>query len=380
MTQQQTTIKTGNIVLNTIGSNTKSDQPVVALREPNEQEIVILETIRNNINIKDTGSIIKYGTEAQQQITQFADTVLNKVKTKDVGATGKQLTEMIDEMKRIDFGSIKSNDGFLAKLPIIGYWMKRGIQNFVGDFSNVQDKVLELMNLMENQEKILIKDIEMFDSFYDQTLQFVRNLELFIMAGEDKLVELHKELEVMKARSDETKDHLDAQQYSDMFKAVDRFEKRIHNLKISRIASINSGAHIRIAQEADRMSIEDINDIVNNTIPLWKNQFVMAISLMNTEKAIQINKTVKDYTNKQYVENAKKLSSVVTQIESEYRRGILDIESLKEVNKLTIDTIQKSLNIHKEAAVKRQEAEKQLIIMEDEIKQALTDAHNKGGL
>ncbi len=378
---QTTTINQDNaVLLHSMSNQDKSKQTMTVLRQPNEQEIQVVNNIKQNINIEDTGSIIKYGTEAQVQITQFADQVLDKVKTKDSGETGKQLTEMLDEMKKIDFDSVKSSDGFLARLPIIGDWVQKGIKGVVGDFSTVQDKVIELMKSMEKQENILIKDIQMFDDFYQQNLNFVRNIELFIIAGEEKLVDLRNEVEELKVLAEQTQDPLDAQKYSDKFKAVDRFEKRLHNLKISRIASINSGSHIRIAQEADKMSVEDINDIINNTIPLWKKQFVMAISLANTEKAIKVNKTVKDYTNKQYVENAAKLHSVVEQLSSEYKRGILDIESLREVNKLTIQTIQKSLDIHKDANSKRKEAEKQLVMMEDEIKQALTDANNKGGL
>lgn len=306
--------------------------------------------------------------------------VLQHVKTKDVGQAGKDLEDMISEMNSINFESIKKSDGFMANLPVIGYWMKKGIKNFVGDFSNVQEKLGELMRTMNSQETVLTKDIQMFDGFYAQTIQFVRNLELFIIAGEESLVDLRAEVERLKQEAETTQDPLDAQKYSDKFKAVDRFEKRLNNLKISRIASINSSTHIRIAQEADKMIIEDINDIIHNTIPLWKNQFVMAISLMNSEKALKINKTVKDYTNKQYVDNAKKLNGLVNMIGEEYSRGILDIASLQEVNKLTIETIQKSLTIHKDAAVKRKEAEKQLAIMEDDIKKALTDASSKGGI
>jgi len=360
--------------------NTMAKEPSTVLRKPNEQEVAIVESIRKNINIEDTGAIIKFGTEAQAQISQFADVILQNVKTKDVGQAGKDLEAMISEMNSINFNSIKASDGFMAKLPVIGYWMKRGVQSFIGDFSNVQEKLGELLRTMNSQEAVLTKDIQMFDGFYAQTIQFIRNLELYILAGEDSLVELKQEVERLRVEAETTQDPLDAQKFSDKFKAVDRFEKRINNLKISRIASINSGTHIRIAQEADKMIIEDINDIIHNTIPLWKNQFLIAITLMNSEKALQINKTVKDYTNKQYVDNAKKLNGLVDMISSEYSRGILDIASLQEVNKLTIETIQKSLTIHKDAAVKRKEAEKQLAIMEDDIKKALTDASNKGGI
>lgn len=356
------------------------NEPTAVLRKPNEQEIAIVESIKGGIDISNTTATIKYGTEAQAQITQFTDVVLQHVKTKDVGQAGKDLEAMIGEMNSINFESIKKTDGFMANLPVIGYWMKKGIKNFVGDFSSVQEKLTELMRTMNGQEGILSKDIQMFDGFYAQTMQFVRNLELYIIAGEESLVDLRQEVERLKVEAETTQDPLDAQKYSDMFKAVDRFEKRINNLKISRIASINSGTHIRIAQEADKMIVEDISDIIHNTIPLWKHQFVMAISLMNSEKALKINKTVKDYTNKQYVDNAKKLNGLVNMIGEEYSRGILDIASLQEVNKLTIETIQKSLTIHKDAAVKRKEAEKQLAIMEDDIKKALTDASSKGGI
>lgn len=358
---------------------TGNDQKQV-IRTPNEQEVAIVASIKSGIDISNTSATIKYGTEAQAQITQFTETILQKVKTKDVGQAGKDLEAMIGEMNSINFESIKKSDGFMANLPVIGYWMKKGISNFVGDFSNVQEKLGELMRTMDSQETVLIKDIQMFDGFYAQTMQFVRNLELYILAGKESIVDLKLQVDELKVKAETTQDPLDAQKYSDMFKAVDRFEKRINNLEISRIASINSGTHIRIAQEADKMIVEDINDIIHNTIPLWKNQFVMAISLMNSEKALKINKTVKDYTNKQYVDNAKKLNGLVNMIGEEYSRGILDIASLQEVNKLTIETIQKSLSIHKEAAVKRKESEKQLAIMEDDIKKALTDASNKGGI
>lgn len=361
-------------------STVPTDGPKTVLKPASGQEIQFIENIKNNINIEDTTSIIKYGTEAQTAIANFTDGVLQHVKTKDVGETGKHLEAMIDEMNSISFDSIKASDGFMANLPIIGYWVKKGVKKITGDFSTVQSKVVELMTTMSGQETILAKDIKMFDDFYNQTLDFVRNLELFIMAGELKVVDLKKEVEELKVIAEQTQDHLDAQKWSDKFKAVDRFERRLHNLKISRIASINSGSHIRMAQEADKMLIEDINDIINSTIPLWKNQFVMAISLLNSEKALKINKTVKDYTNKQYVDNANKLNGLVSQLGEEYQRGILDIDSLEQVNKLTIDTIQKSLSIHKNASVKRGEAEKRLTLMEDELKDALTDASAKGGL
>jgi uncharacterized protein YaaN involved in tellurite resistance len=347
------------------------------MKPANEQEQQIIVQIKDNINLDDSNSIIRYGVEAQSNISSFTDSILQKVKTSQVGEGGKYLEQMIDEMNKIDFSSVR-DDSFMSKLPIIGYWMKKGLKSFTGDFENVQSKINELITMMKNHDNILNSDIKMYDDFYMKTLEYTRNLELFIIAGREKLVDLRQEVAELKAKFEETKDPLDAQMYTDKFKAVDRFEKRLHNLEITRIASINSGGQIRLAQEGNKMLVEDIVDVLHNTLPLWKNQFVMAVALVNSKKALQLTKTVKDYTNKQYVENAKSLNQIANDLGENYSRGILDIETLQEVNNLTISSIKKTLVIQKEAAEKRKIASIELEKMENQIKDALVDAKNQG--
>lgn len=347
------------------------------MKPANEQEQQVIVQIKDNINLDDSNSIIRYGVEAQSNISSFTDSILQKVKTVQVGEGGKYLEQMIDEMNKIDFSSVR-DDSFMSKLPIIGYWMKKGLKSFTGDFENVQSKINELITMMKNHDNILNSDIKMYDDFYIKTLEYTRNLELFIIAGREKLVDLRQEVAELKAKFEETKDPLDAQMYTDKFKAVDRFEKRLHNLEITRIASINSGAQIRLAQEGNKMLVEDIVDVLHNTLPLWKNQFVMAVALVNSKKALQLTKTVKDYTNKQYVENAKSLNQIANDLGENYSRGILDIETLQEVNNLTISSIKKTLVIQKEAAEKRKIASIELEKMENQIKDALVDAKNQG--
>lgn len=373
-TQNALTLNT----LNTIKIDSSKENRAV-IKSPNEDEKNIVSEIKNSIDINETSSIIRYGVQAQEDISSFTDTVLQKVKVSQVGEGGKYLEEMIEEMNKIDFNSIKQSDGILAKLPIISYWMKKGIKNLTGDFETVQAKLNELITTMKQHDIVLNNDITMYDGFYANTLNYTRNLELFILAGRDKIVELREEVNRLKSVYDTTGDPLDAQIFNDMFKAVDRFDKRLHNLEITRIASINSGAQIRLAQEGNKMLVEDIVDVLHNTLPLWKNQFVMAVALVNTEKALKLTKTVKDYTNKQYVENAKKLNQLVTDLGENYGRGILDISSLQEVNNMTIGAIQKTLVIHKEAAQKRIAAGAELAKMENQIKDALIDAKNQGG-
>ncbi len=347
------------------------------MKPATEQEQQVIVQIKDNINLDDSNSIIRYGIEAQSNISSFTDSILQKVKTVQVGEGGKYLEQMIDEMNKIDFSSVRE-DSFMSKLPIIGYWMKKGLKSFTGDFENVQSKINELITMMKNHDNILNSDIKMYDDFYTKTLEYTRNVELFIIAGREKLVDLKQEVADLKAKYEETKDPLDAQMYTDKFKAVDRFEKRLHNLEITRIASINSGAQIRLAQEGNKMLVEDIVDVLHNTLPLWKNQFVMAVSLVNSKKALQLTKTVKDYTNKQYVENAKSLNQIANDLGENYSRGILDIETLQEVNNLTISSIKKTLVIQKEASEKRRVASMELEKMENQLKDALIDAKNQG--
>lgn len=350
---------------------------VAAVKEPNPQEMQIVENILKGINIKDTNSIISFGIEAQESITDFTDTILDTVKTKDLSGAGENLQKMIDEMQSIDFSSIKATDGFIANLPIIGAWAKKGIRSFVGDFETVSDKVVTMASTLKNQAVVISKDISILDELFDNNLDFVRKLELFIIAGTQKLEELKQEVKELQEIAKASQDPLDSQQYSDLAKAVERFDKRINNLKISRMVAIQAAVQIRLAQESDKMIVEDITDIVHNTVPMWKRQFVVAISLAKQEKALKISKTVKDFTNKQYLDNATKLNALMDQVNESFARGILDIDVMKEVNKMTIDTIKKSLDTHKIAKGKRAEAEKELILMEEDLKKALLDASNK---
>lgn len=372
-----TILKTNNQLI-TIDASKSQDTKAV-IKPANEQEVSILQEIKKSIDIKNTSSTILYGVEAQEAISSFTDSVLEKVKVSQVGEGGKYLEQMIEEMNKIDFNSVKNSDSIFAKLPIIGYWMKKGIKTLTGDFETVKSKLNELILTMKEHKEIMNSDISMYDTFYSNTLNYTRNLELFILAGREQLIELKTQVEDLRKVYEETSDPLDAQNYNDLFKAVDRFDKRLNNLEITRIASINSGAQIRLAQEGNKMLVEDIVDVLNNTLPLWKNQFVMAVALVNTEKALKLTKTVKDYTNKQYVENAKKLNQIVSDLGENYSRGILDISSLQEVNNMTIGAIQKTLSIHKEAAEKRKLAGVELAKMENQIKDALTDAKKQGG-
>lgn len=359
---------------------TFNNSVVASIKDLNQQELETVDIIQKSINIKDTTSTITFGTQAQEDITKFTDTILSTVKAKDLSGAGENLQKMIDEMKSIDFSSIKASDGFLANLPVIGDWMKKGLRSYLGDFETVSDKISGMLKTLDGQKNVIVHDIDVLDKLYASNLTFVRNLELFIFAGTQKLVEFETEAARLQQLARETQDPLDAQNYSDFQKSIGRFEKRITNLKSSRLVAIQAAGQIRLAQESDKMIVEDIIDVIHNTVPMWKRQFIIAISLSKQEKALQISTTVKDYTNLQYKDNATKLSNLVDEVSASFERGILDVSTMKEVNQLTIDTIKKSLDVYKNAKVKRIEVEKELVAMENDLKTSLLEASNINNL
>ncbi len=340
-----------------------------------EQEKNQVMAIKKDINLSDSANIIKYGVEAQKDITAFTDKMLSKVKLKDLGGVGETLQEMIISMEGVDIKKVES-DSILSRLPIIGDILFTTFKKFVGGFDTVNNKIEELVRLLNNHDSALVADIAMLDDMYMENLNLLRNLEVYILAGEEVLVESKKQLEELKKKAEETNDPADVQSFKDAKQSIERFEKRIYNLKIARHTCIQSAPQIRLAQEGDKMLLEDIQDVIHNTIPLWKRQFMMAISAYQQEKSLRVTKNVKDYTNKQYEQTAKTLEELSIQIAENFQRGILDINTLENVNSITINAIKKTLEIQKEGKIKRQEAEKSLIRMENELKESLMQVMN----
>lgn len=160
---------------------TFNNSVVASIKDLNQQELETVDTIQKSINIKDTTSTITFGTQAQEDITKFTDTILSTVKAKDLSGAGENLQKMIDEMKSIDFSSIKASDGFLANLPVIGDWMKKGLRSYLGDFETVSDKISGMLKTLDGQKNVIVHDIDVLDKLYASNLTFVRNLELFIL-------------------------------------------------------------------------------------------------------------------------------------------------------------------------------------------------------
>lgn len=336
-----------------------------------EDEQKVVEDLKSSFDVKSTTNMLTFGVPAQQSVAQFADKLLSKIKSKDSGSVGVALNELINQLNSIDLEQIKKSQSFWGKLPILGIWLRQGVKVLLGDLESVKTKVSELVGHLQAQEQLLLKDITMFDAFYNENLGFIKNLELYIVAGEKIVAEMRESALLYENKYLQTNDPLDAQHYKDLKEQIELFSKRLHNLSLTRLSAIQTCVNVRVAQQADKILINDINDILNNTLMLWKSQFVIAIGLMHTEKALKTSKSIKDFTNAQYINNAKTLNQLIDSLKENYERGVLDIATLEEVNKLTINSIEKSVQMYKEAQQKRALAETSMIQMEQEIKQSL---------
>jgi uncharacterized protein YaaN involved in tellurite resistance len=320
----------------------------------------------------DSVATITFGKDALERITAFSDKVLADVRGRDLGEAGDVLESMVSEMEGARFDQLKA-DSFLTKLPLIGE-LFQSFGKFARGFDRVKDRLDALERKLRAQEARLTEDIGRLDGLYEENLILLKELDTCIYAAHDRLERLtREEIPALEAKARQSGDAIDAQTHRDWLQAAARLEKRLGNLRSIRLATIQTAPQIRLSQEANKMLMEDIQDIVHNTIPLWKRQFLIAISNHEKEKALRVTQAVKDYTNQQYVQNAEKLQALEEQIAANYQRGILDLDSLKEVNRLTIETLRATLNHYQEGRRQRAEAERVISHSEEALKQALLE-------
>ncbi|WP_299013982.1 toxic anion resistance protein [uncultured Photobacterium sp.] len=345
----------------------------VRLSEAERQKAIALS---EQLNPFDTVSTLVFGKEALQSITAFSDRVLADVRAKDTGDAGDILHAMVTNMSSSQFDEL-GKESFLSRLPLIGE-LFHSFGKFVKGFDTIKALLDELANKLEAQEVKLVQDIHQLDGLYDENLALLHQLDIYIHAGNHRLEKLKNvELIELKEKADQSVDPLDSQAFRDALQVMSRLEKRIHNLSLARMAAIQTAPQIRLSQEGNKMLMEDIQDIIHNTLPLWKRQFLIAISNFEKEKALKVTRAVKDYTNKQYIRNAEKLKALEEQISENYQRGILDIESLQTVNQLMIETLKNTLSHVKEGRIKRQQAGKALEQAETDLKFALQETFDE---
>ena len=342
-----------------------------------DDEKKAIDTFLEKIDVKNTTQILQFGASAQNNISKFSDTVLQDVRTRSTGEVGNLLSNLVGEIKEFD-----SDVPTEEKKGILGIFnsAKKQMEKLLAKYNKVENNISTIENQLENHKLQMMKDIAIFDNMYEQNLQYFKELSLYIIAGEKKLEELRNvTLPELQKVAEETKEQADAQAVNDMIATINRFEKRIYDLKTTRIISIQMAPQIRLIQNNDSELVEKIQSSLINTIPLWKNQIVIALGITNAKNALGAQKQVNEMTNEMLKKNSELLKQGTIDIAEQSEKAVVDVETLQKTNKDIIDTLDKVLEIHENGKVKRQEAEQQLEQIEGELKDKLLEIKIESG-
>ena len=337
-----------------------------------EQEKAAVLAFVDRIDIHNSETVLKYGNAAQMKISQFSDKILEDVKTKDTGAISDMLTELVAELKGFDVDEGKRG-GFL------GLFKKAGLNltQLKAKYDKVEENVMEIVNALTGHQKQLIADAAMLDELYKQNEQYYHELTLYIIAGELKLKRLREEeLPPLLAKAQETANPADAQAASDFSQLIERFDKRIHDLKLTRMVSVQMGPQIRLMQTNDNVLAERIQSTIANTIPLWKSQMVISMGMQHAEEALKAQKAVTDMTNELLRSNAERLKVGTIETAKEAERGVVDLETIRTANTALIDTLNEVQKIQREGAMKRAEASMELGRLEKQLRDKVLEIGN----
>ena len=334
---------------------------------PAEQAAV--RDFSEKIDIKNTDQIMNYGSAAQKNISEFSDAALSSVKTKNLGECGDMLSELVVELKGLNFDE-EEKKGFLGLF-------KKASQTIAekkAQFDKAEVNVDKIVEELEKHEITLMKDISMMDKMYEKNEEYMKELTMYILAGKLKIEHLRNvELPEYVAKAKETGLPEDAQAANDFANLIGRFEKKIHDLELTRTISVQMAPQIRMVQNNDSLMAEKIRSSIVNTIPLWKNQMVLALSLYHSEQAMQAQRNVTDVTNELLMKNAKALHQGSVNVAKESERGIVDMETLKQTNLELIATLDEVRQIQDDGRARRAQAEDELARIEGELKDKLLE-------
>ena len=336
-----------------------------------EEEKTAIDNFLGKIDISNTAQVLQFGASAQNNISKFSDTVLKDVKTKNSGEVGDLLGDLVVEIKDFDAG-IPTEE----KKGIFGIFnsVKKQIQKIIAKYDKVENNISKIEKQLQDHKLQMMKDIAIFDTMYEKNLEYFKELSLYIIAGEKKLEQLQNVvLPELRKKAEESGEQTDAQVVNDMVATINRFEKRIYDLKTTRIISIQMAPQIRLIQNNDSELVEKIQSSIINTIPLWKNQVVIALGLTNAKNALEAQKEVSETTNEMLKKNSEILKQGTIEVAEESEKAIVNVETLQKTNKDIIETLDKVLEIHKNGKIKRDEAEQELVKIEVELKEKLKE-------
>jgi len=336
------------------------------------EELAKVREFAQKIDITNSGQILQYGAASQQKMSQFSESALANVRAKDMDEVGKMITGLVVELK--GFSSDEDKKGFL------GIFKKAGnkMVEIKARYDTVEKNVDNITNVLEKHKVTLLKDITMLDKLYEQNLAYFKELTMYILAGRQKLAEVTAtELPALQNKAKESGTMEDAQAANQFADMCNRFDKKIHDLDLTRTISLQMAPQIRMVQNNDSVMVEKIHSSIVNTIPLWKNQMVLTLGLVHSKKALETQRKVTDMTNDLLRKNADMLKTGTVEIAKEAERGIVDIETLKHTNQSLISTLDEVMQIQEDGKKKRREAEVELTKIETELKNKLLEVKSK---
>ena len=339
------------------------------LSKLSEAEQNAVRSFSQQIDVSNAEQIMNYGSAAQKNISEFSDAALSSVKTKDLGQVGDMLSSLVVELQGLNFDT-EEKRGFLGLFKKAG----QSIAELKAQFAKAETNVDKIVESLEKHEIVLMKDISLMDRMYQRNQEYMKELTMYILAGKLKIEQLRSvELPAMLEKARETGLPEDAQAANDFANLIGRFEKKIHDLELTRTISVQMAPQIRMVQNNDSLMAEKIRSSIVNTIPLWKNQMVMAMSLYHSEQAMKAQRQVTDTTNQLLMKNAETLRQGTVGIAQESERGIVDMETLKKTNMELIAALDEVRRIQDDGRARRAQAEEELGRIEGELKQKLLE-------
>ena len=334
----------------------------------NEAEKKMVNEFAKKIDISDSQLVLQYGAAAQKSVASFSESALNNVRNKDLGEIGDTLTSLTVELKSL--GQEEEEKG------LFGFFKKAGnrMETMKVQYSKAEVNVEKIARELEQHQRVLMKDIAMFDQMYELNLKYYKELTMYIIAGKKRLAEIQSgQLEELRKKAEASGAQEDAQAYNDLAQMCNRFEKKLHDLELTRMVSIQMGPQTRMLQNNDSLMVEKIQSSLVNTIPLWKSQMVLSLGLEHSRQATAAQSAVTNMTNELLQKNADMLKMGTIETAKEAERSVVDIQTLQHTNQQLISTLDEVMKIQQEGAQKRREAELELGRIEGELKQKLLE-------
>jgi uncharacterized protein YaaN involved in tellurite resistance len=333
-----------------------------------DEELQMVEDFVDKIDIENSQAIMNYGVSTQKKIADFSEKALENVKTKDMGEVGNMISNLVTELKHVDDEEQKGFFGFLKK-------KSHSLETLKAKYSKIETNVNDIKTELEKRQVQLMKDSALLDRMYDMNMGYFKELTMYILAGKKKLDAVrNNELKELQEKAERSGLPEDAQAAKDLANLCERFDKKLHDLELTRTVSMQTAPQIRMVQASDNVMAEKIQSTIVNTIPLWKNQMVIAMGVEHSTQAAKAQREVTDMTNSLLKKNAEQLHTATVETAKESERGIVDIETLRYTNEQLITTLDEVISIQNQGREKRRQAEAELAAIEDQLKQKLLEA------